>query len=153
VHFLICIKIPFYNDQLRPSNLLLLPTALVLCLFSIVACSSVTEPPPSTRNVPVYPDALELTRSSVSEGTNFITFKTPDSPEDVYAFYEETLSKDGWARPIDQYQPDIGVAYEWRQASINGPTHLAYKLEIVATKTTTSMTDVEIVIMSFDPLK
>src|SRR5438876_23859 len=109
---------------------------LCICLSS---CSTVTQPPASTQKPPIYPNAQQVETSVLLQTTELIRFQTSDKPDSVYKFYEETLLRDGWLRPISQ-PTSGGIAFDWRQSSVDGPTHLAYRLTVVAVTTPTEQT-------------
>ena len=143
------------NYSSPTSQLLVL---VVTCLFglSLASCSTHTEPPPTTKAPLIYPYAeqikTETTMGVESPGT-LVTFQTNASPDEVLNFYKDTLLGEGWFRPIGEPMPD-SITFEWRQASINGPGELAYRLTVFASRTSTESDDptsVEVYFLQFDP--
>jgi hypothetical protein len=133
-----------------------LPVFAFLLGLSMASCSFETEPPPTTKAPLIYPDAEQIKSENTpgveSPGT-IVTFQTNASPDEVLKFYKDTLLGEGWYQPIGEPMPG-SIAFEWRQASINGPGHLAYRLSVFASKTSTvsdDPTSVEVHFLQFDP--
>jgi hypothetical protein len=124
---------------------------MVILASILTSCVPTTSPPVSTKNPPIYPGAGNTQHKWVLE-SDVLEYDVQASPNDVFAFYKEELVKDGWVRPISQ-PTSGGVAFEWRQAGPNGPTHLAYRLTVVATEAPEGKTHVEVTYYQFDPLK
>jgi hypothetical protein len=100
---------------------------LGIACFVIAGCSR--EAPKSTREVPAYPGASELTEKSPGPNDTLLNiyksveFSTGDSPEAVLKWYRETLTGEGWQ--LDAFQPDPnGITFRWESYERPPATYL-----------------------------
>lgn len=74
----------------------------ILMLLIVTACLPLVgrSLPDSTRNIPPYPNALNLSTQDMSNDPNqtwqVVTFQTQDAPKAVLDYYANELAKDGW---------------------------------------------------------
>jgi hypothetical protein len=130
----------------------------VLLVVSLLAITHVTPIPDSAINPPLYPGAEEVNvtdqqnpHDSKAYYSKEIDYTVAARPEDVEAFYQEALLKDGWYRPIASDQLSTGIAFEWHQAGIDGPTDTAFRETIITEAVDTKSTKVRVTVVRFDP--
>jgi hypothetical protein len=132
----------------------MLSVAIYVWFFSV----GTTPIPQSALNPPLYPGAEQVKVTDQQNAQNAkayfskqIEYQVNVQPEEVQAFYAQLLLKDGWYRPIASDQPPTGVAFEWHQAGINGPTDTAFRETILTEAIDTKSTKVQLTVVRFDP--
>ena len=116
-------------------------------LTALVFDALFTDIPESATNLPVYPNAQEVSVRDGFDGAKFVTFVTADDPTEVLAFYSRVLKEDGWFNPL--FAPEY--KYEWHQAGLDGPTGTAFSLTISSTPLPQGGTQVQVRVFRFDP--
>jgi hypothetical protein len=107
-------------------------TALLVCIIAIItvaACSITTPkvPPPSTRNVVLYPGVQ--TTIIPSSCCQKATYQVKARPQDVFSFYTSTMLLDGWESGATDV-PDA-IELHWTYGE---PGHEIYSMLIQATQ-------------------
>jgi hypothetical protein len=127
-------------------------TTIVLAILVVTTVPSCTiidncrDPqliPEAVHSPPAYPGARRLTAKVVPPGTGpgyrSTTFYTPDSPEQVYAFYKNALLNEGWAMQ-DPPPPIDGISIVWHDGC---KTHNGWGFVITATARDATQVEVQ----------
>jgi hypothetical protein len=117
-------------------------TIAVLAVVRMQSDFSQTPIPISALRPVLYPDAKDVNvEESNSHESKVVTYRTPAKPNQVYAFYRDVLSREGWKYP---YLSNDGLYVQWCQAGFDGPTGLGYRLRVVARVADAGLTNVEV---------
>jgi hypothetical protein len=125
-------------------------------LGPVLAYPFFTHPPRSVDKPPLLPDARQVKEVHTSNpDRKAITYDTQLAPDEVYKFYRDALTKDGWGRKFAYPQPtpasDEVVLLEWDQAGPNGCEEFGYTFRVDATKATSTSTSVQLEIVQINP--
>jgi hypothetical protein len=98
--------------------------SVVKTLPSLISIQSI---PPNLNDPPIYPGAQDLRVVSSQQCGKEITFTTPDSNNQIAAFYTDALPKNGWQQPQDLY----GDLYSsWIKYTLDGTPLGSYELAV-----------------------
>ena len=125
-------------------------------LGPVLAYPFFSHPPPSVDNPPLLPDARQVKVMQTSDpDRKIVTYATASAPDDVYKFYRDALTKDGWGRKYAYPQPtpasDAIVVLEWDQHGPNGCEEFGYTFRVDARKATSATTSVQLEIVQINP--
>jgi hypothetical protein len=98
----------------------------------------------------LYPGAQDVVTQEKDKGGKAITYTVRENPDTIFEYYDDTLTKDEWYKPIDR-TVTAGVLYEWIEPSINGPGPNGYRLAVIAEPIASGETQVELFLSWFDP--
>ncbi|MDQ3706560.1 MAG: hypothetical protein M3437_15345 [Chloroflexota bacterium] len=119
-----------------------------------------TDPPVSVETPLIYPGAQQVGIQRATNGDTIIVFKTEHKEDEVFRFYNNALTRDGWYRCESQYYTwgscapiDDGIIFQWTQAGFDGPTDLGYRLTVIADREQqpSNLTSIRLSIVRFDP--
>ncbi|MFL5731923.1 MAG: hypothetical protein ACJ78Q_01880 [Chloroflexia bacterium] len=124
-------------------------------LGPVLAYPFFTHPPPSTDNPPLVKDArnVGVERRSKPDGRT-VTYETGLSRDEVYLFYKEALTRDGWGEKRYYGKPTPvmdALLLEWDQFGPNGCEELGYTFWVEATAVTSDTTRVRLEIAQINP--
>lgn len=121
-----------------------------LLLVGLTSCALQASVPASVSNPPLYPAAEDVRTQERAKGSKIITYKVRENPDTVYKFYDDTLRRDEWYKPVSR-TIDNGILYEWIEPTINGPGPNGYRLAVTATPIASGETQVQLDLTWFDP--